>query len=84
MSVDAVGGAGMFLMIRGGLAGGSGNFGELLGAERDHFGYTTLTAGLSLGNRYLINVGRTLVGPDALRDRGWQLGLTALRGPTRQ
>jgi hypothetical protein len=81
LAVDAAGGVGMFLLMRGGLAGGSGRFGELLGAESNHFGYTTLTVGLSLGNRYLLNVGRTLVGPDALRDRGWQLGLTALRGP---
>lgn len=81
VAVDQVGGVGMFMMVRSGVAGGSGRFGELLGAENNHFAYTTLTAGLSLGNRYLINVGRTLQGPDALRDRGWQLGLTALRGP---
>jgi hypothetical protein len=80
VTVDAAGAVGMFLMVRGGLAGGSGRFGDLLGAETNHFGYTTLTAGLSLGNRYLINVGRTLLGPHSLQDRGWQLGLTALRG----
>jgi hypothetical protein len=81
VSVDAVGGAGLSVMMRGGLAGGSGNFGQLLGAERNNFAYATLTAGLSLGNRYVINVGRTLMGPNALRSRGWQLGVTALRGP---
>jgi hypothetical protein len=80
LTVDPESKTGLFLQVRSAFAGGTGQFAELLGTDRSHFVYTTLTAGLSLGDRYVINAARVMVGPRSLRTRGWQLGITALRG----
>jgi hypothetical protein len=82
-SVDMVDGVGVFFQTRLARAGGSGKFGELLGVERgrNHFEYATLSTGLFFGNRYLITASRTLLGPETLRELGWQVGVTAMRAP---
>ena len=82
-SVDLTDGVGIFLQTRAAWAGGTSKFGSLLGVDngKNNFGYSTLSTGFSFGGRYLITASRTLSGPRTLRDLGWQVGLTALRGP---
>jgi hypothetical protein len=82
-SVDLVDGFGVFLQTRSAWAGGTSRFGDLLGVEKgkDSFGYSTLSTGFSFAGRYLITASRTFAGPRSLRDLGWQVGFTAVRGP---
>jgi hypothetical protein len=78
---DVQGGAGLFFQLRGGYAGGTGNFLPLIGVDpkKKVFGYATANAGVVFFEQFMITVGRPLAGPDALTDIGWQLGLTLMR-----
>ena len=84
-SVDVDQGTGVFLQTRAAFAGGSGNFGDVLGlaTDRRRFGYGGLSTGILLGGKYALTASRTLVGPRSLRDVGWQVGVTIIRGPDR-
>lgn len=83
-SRDAVDGVGVLLQIRSAYSGGTSRFGELLGVSngKDHFGYSTLSAGFLFAGKYMITASRSVLGPRSLRDRGWQVGLTAISAPT--
>lgn len=82
-SVDATDGIGVLLQSRYAWAGGSGEFGQLVGmkGENRRFDYVTVSAGLLLGGKYLVTASRVLEGPKPLRDLKWQVGVTAMRGP---
>lgn len=80
-TMDAVDGVGLFAQSRVAWAGGTGNFGELLGVGKgeNRFWYSTLSAGFYIGGKYLITASRTLGGPRSLRALPWQVGVTMAR-----
>jgi len=78
-ATDLIGGAGVFFQLRWSLAGGTGQFADLLGTSKKSFAYSTISTGFVLGERYTVTAGRTLSGPASLRRPGWQVGITAVR-----
>ncbi len=80
-STDAVEHVGFFTQTRSGYASGGSKFGEALGVgAKSGFAYTNFAAGLIFGDRYLLTGGRTISGPAAMRNLGWQVGVTVIRG----
>lgn len=81
-SVDASDGVGLIAQLRSAWAVGSSSFGELLGVKdgKDSFGYSTVSFGFLFGGRYMVTASRSVLGPASFRDRGWQVGFTAMAG----
>jgi len=80
-SADAVGGVGIYFQTRIGYAGGSPNFMRLIGdGGRHRTGYQTVTGGISLDDRFLVTMSRTVSGPHSLQQTGWQIGVSLARG----
>jgi hypothetical protein len=78
-SGDYIDGIGVFFQSRIALAGGTSRFMSLIGdANRSRTWYQTLSAGLSLDDKYLITLNRAVSGPHAIQ-RGWQVGITLAR-----
>ncbi|HET7459388.1 MAG TPA: hypothetical protein VFJ74_17180 [Gemmatimonadaceae bacterium] len=81
-SADVADGVGVFVQTRASVSGGSRPFLRAMGLADDSkasFTYATASAGLLLGNKYLITASRTYAGPKSLRKFGWQVGVTAMR-----
>jgi len=79
-SADFVDGVGVFIQSRIGVAGGSPKFMGLIGdADKHRTGYQTVTGGISLDDRFLITLSRTVSGPHALQNTGWQIGVSLAR-----
>jgi hypothetical protein len=80
-SSDAIEHVGFFTQARSGYASGGAKFGEAFRLDgKTGFAYTNFAAGFIFGGRYLLTGGRTLIGPASLRNMGWQVGVTVLRG----
>ena len=78
-STDRIDGIGFFVQSRIAVAGGSRRFMTLIGdANAKWTAYQTLSVGLTLDDKYLITVSRTLAGPHSLQT-GWQIGTTLAR-----
>jgi hypothetical protein len=80
-STDLTDGVGVFFQTRYAFAGGSGEFGDLVGLKgrHDSFDYLTASVGMILGGKYLVTASRVLEGPRTLRDLKWQVGITAMK-----
>ncbi|MEO7455244.1 MAG: hypothetical protein ABIY52_03225 [Gemmatimonadaceae bacterium] len=78
-STDRIDGIGFFMQSRIAVAGGSKRFMTLIGdAEKRQTAYQTVSVGLTIDDKYLITVSRTIAGPHSLQT-GWQIGTTLAR-----
>jgi len=50
---------------------------------KDSFAYSTVSFGFLFGGRYMVTASRSVLGPASFRDRGWQVGFTAMAGSAR-
>jgi len=79
-SIDDLGGLGVYFQTRVGFAGGSPTFMRLIGdADQHHTGYQTVTGGITIDDRFVVTLSRTVSGPRSLQQTGWQVGVSLSR-----